>query len=163
MNFELQQIGTICTPFCDLINMPIQPKGAKDTFATIEIKPELQEGLKDLAGFSHLYLIYYFHKVKETKLCVVPFNDMTGTARGVFSTRVPVHPNKIGLSVVELVKVEDNIVTIKGIDVLDGTPLLDIKPYIENFDKAEGIVKSGWMEASPTEVENRRSDARFVH
>ena len=162
MTFELKQIGTICSPFCNLVNMPVQPKGAKDTYATIEFKKEYLEGLKDLDGFSHIYLIYYFHKIKEPKLSVIPFNDATHTPRGVFSTRTPLHPNSIGLSVVELVKVEGNIVTIKGIDVLDGTPLLDIKPYIENFDKAEGEIRSGWMKATIDEVRDRRSDDRFI-
>jgi tRNA-Thr(GGU) m(6)t(6)A37 methyltransferase TsaA len=142
--------------------MPVQPKGAKDTYATIEIKEEFCEGLKDLDGFSHIYLIYYFHKVKEHKLSVIPFNDKTDTPRGVFSTRTPMHPNSIGLSVVELVKVEKNILTIKGVDILDQTPLLDIKPYIENFDKVEGVVKSGWMQSTLDEVSAKRSDDRFV-
>ncbi len=162
MTFTFCQLGTIRSPFCDLVDMPVQPKGAKDIYATLEIKEKYQEGLKDLDGFSHLYLIYYFHKIKEHKLSVVPFNDKTHTSRGVFSTRTPVHPNSIGLSVVELVKVEKNIVTIKGVDILDGTPILDIKPYIENFDKAEGDVRSGWMKASLQEVEQKRSDERFV-
>jgi len=162
MKFEFKQIGTVNSPFCELVNMPVQPKGAKNTYATIEIKEEFCEGLKDLDGFSHVYLIYYFHKVKEPKLSVIPFNDTTHTPRGVFSTRTPMHPNSIGLSVVELVKVEDNIVTIKGVDILDKTPLLDIKPYIENFDKVEGKVKSGWMKASLEEVNNKRSDDRFI-
>jgi len=162
MNFNLKQIATINSPFCNLVNMPVQPKGAKDTYATIEFRDEFKEGLKDLDGFSHLYLIYYFHKVKEHKLSVVPFNDKSNTPRGVFATRTPMHPNSIGLSVVELVSVEDNIVTIKGIDVLDGTPLLDIKPYIENFDKVEGEVKSGWMKSSQEEVSQKKSDDRFV-
>jgi tRNA-Thr(GGU) m(6)t(6)A37 methyltransferase TsaA len=142
--------------------MPVQPKGAKDTYATIEIKEEFCEGLKDLDGFSHIYLIFYFHKVKEHKLSVIPFNDKTDTPRGVFSTRTPMHPNSIGLSVVELVKVEKNILTIKGVDMLDQTPLLDIKPYIENFDKVEGVVKSGWMQSTLDEVSAKRSDDRFV-
>ncbi len=162
MSFQLNQIATIRSPFSNLVNMPIQPKGAKDTIATIEFKDEFKEGLKDLDGFSHVYLIYYFHKVKEPKLSVVPFNDKTHTQRGVFSTRTPMHPNSLGLSVVELVKVEGNTVTIKGVDILDGTPLLDIKPYIENFDKVEGIVKSGWMKSSQEEVSNKKSDDRFV-
>ncbi len=162
MNITLTQIGIIHSPFCDLVNMPVQPKGAKETLATIAFKDEFQEGLKDLDGFSHVYLIYHFHKVSEPKLSVIPFNDLTNTPRGVFSTRTPMHPNSIGLSVVELVKVEGNIVTIKGVDVLDGTPLLDIKPYIENFDKVEGDVKSGWMQASLQEVSDRKSDDRFV-
>ena len=162
MTFTLQQIATIRSPFCNLIDMPVQPKGAKDTFATIEFKEEYKEGLEDLDGFSHVYLIYYFHKVKEPKLSVIPFNDKTHTPRGVFSTRTPMHPNSIGLSVVELIRVKDNIVTIKGVDILDGTPLLDIKPYIENFDKVEGEVKSGWMQSSQEEVIKKRSDDRFV-
>ena len=130
--------------------------------ATIEFKHEYVEGLKDLDGFSHVYLIYYFHKVKEPKLSVIPFNDKTHTPRGVFSTRTPMHPNSLGLSVVELVKVEENIVTIKGVDTSDGTPLLDIKPYIENFDKIEGDTKSGWMKSSQEEVSRKKSDDRFI-
>jgi len=162
MKFELEQIATIKSPFCNLIDMPVQPKGAKDTYATVEFDPKYKDGLKDLDGFSHVYLIYYFHKVTKPKLKVIPFNDKTHTKRGVFATRTPMHPNSIGLSVVELVKVEDNIVTIRGVDILDGTPLLDIKPYIENFDKIEGEVKSGWMTSSLKEVEKKRSDNRFV-
>ena len=162
MIFTLKQIATIRSPFCDLVNMPVQPKGARDTFATIVFDKEYEEGLKDLDGFSHVYLIYHFHKVREPKLRVVPFNDKTNTPRGVFSTRTPMHPNGLGLSVVELVNVEENIVTIKGIDILDGTPLLDIKPYIENFDKVEGASRSGWMKASLDEVSRKKSDDRFV-
>jgi len=162
MNFTLKQIATIHSPFCDLINMPVQPKGAKEVYATIEFEKEYQDGLKDLDGFSHVYLIYHFHKVKEPKLSVIPFNDKTNTPRGVFSTRTPMHPNGLGLSVVELVSVEDNIVTIKGVDILDGTPLLDIKPYIENFDKVEQEARSGWMKASLDEVSKKKSDDRFV-
>ncbi len=162
MTFELKQIATIYSPFSKLEGMPVQPKGAKDTFATIEFKEEYAEGLKDLDGFSHVYLIYYFHKVKEPKLSVVPFNDKTHTPRGVFSTRTPMHPNSMGLSVVELVKVENNIVTIKGVDILDGTPLLDIKPYIENFDKVETTVSSGWMTSTQEEVAKKKSDNRFI-
>ena len=162
MTIKMTQIATIKSPFCNLVNMPVQPCGAKDTYATIEFKKEYQKGLKDLDGFSHAYLIYYFHKVKQPKLKVVPFNDKTNTPRGVFSTRTPLHPNQIGLSVVEIVNIKDNIVTIKGIDILDGTPLLDIKPYIPNFDKVLGEVKSGWMKASFEEVSNKKSDERFI-
>ena len=162
MNINLNQIATIQSPFCSLENMPIQPRGAKNTYATIEFKKEYQEGLKDLDGFSHLYLIYYFHKVPNHKLLVVPFNDETNTPRGVFSTRTPLHPNQIGLSVVELVSIKENIVTIKGIDILDGTPLLDIKPYIENFDKIDDVTQSGWMQATAEEIEQKRSDTRFI-
>ena len=159
---QMMPIAIIKSPYCDLKDMPVQPKGAKDVYATIEFKSEFVDGLKDLDGFSHVYLIYYFHKIKEHKLRVIPFNDKTNTQRGVFSTRTPMHPNSIGLSVVELISVKENIVTIKGIDILNGTPLLDIKPYIENFDKVEGEVKSGWMKSSLNEVSFMRSDERFI-
>ena len=162
MNINFQQIATIKSPFLQLENMPVQPRGAKDTIATIEFKKEFQEGLKDLDGFSHVYLIYYFHKIKEHKLTVVPFNDLNHTPRGVFSTRTPAHPNSIGLSIVELVSVKENIVTIKGVDILNNTPLLDIKPYIENFDKVECSTKSGWMKSTSNEVMKKRSDGRFI-
>ena len=142
--------------------MPIQPKGAGDTYATIEFFPEYQEGLKDLDGFSHLYLLYYFHLVKQHQLHVVPFNDKTHSERGIFSTRSPVRPNKIGLSVVELVSVINGIVTVKGIDVIDGTPLLDIKPHIPNFDQIDPPIRSGWMTSTKEEVINKRSDNRFI-
>jgi len=162
MNIELHPIATFHSPYCDLEGMPVQPCGAQNVCATIEVKEEYVEGLKDLDGFSHLYLIYYFHKVKEPKLSVIPFNDKTKTARGVFSTRTPMHPNSLGLSLVELVKVEGNIITIKGVDIVDGTPIIDIKPYIEHFDRVCGEVKSGWMLSNADEVECMRADERFV-
>lgn len=163
MEITLTSIGTINTPFKELENMPIQPYGAKDTKAKIILNEEYKEGLKDLDEFSHVYLIYYFHKIKEHKLSVIPFNDKTNTKRGVFSTRTPVHPNKIGISKVRVESVKDNILTVQGIDILDGTPLLDIKPYIENFDLVYGDVKFGWMKASKEEIENKKSDNRFVN
>jgi len=159
---QFEAIATIRTPFLDLVNMPIQPKGATKTSATIIFKKEYQKGLKDLDGFSHVYLIYYFHKIKEPKLSVIPFNDKNNIPRGVFATRTPMHPNSLGLSVVKVVSVKDNIVTIQGVDILDGTPLIDIKPYIENFDKVEGEIKSGWMQSSKDEISKKRSDDRFI-
>jgi len=159
---ELQPIATIKSPYCELKNMPVQPCGAQNSYATIEFLEEYEEGLKDLDDFSHIYLIYHFHKVKEPQLSVVPFNDKTKTPRGVFSTRTPMHPNSLGMSLVELVSVEKNCVTIKGVDIVDGTPLLDIKPYIPQFDRAEGEIKTGWMQSTEDEVEDMRSDERFV-
>ena len=157
MNFT--PIGTIRTPFTDLKNMPIQPKGAREVEGQVVVKPEFAEGLKDLDGFSHLYLIYVFHKAPRTSLTVVPFMDTE--PRGIFSTRSPLRPNHIGLSIVELVEVRDNVVRIKGADVLDDTPLLDIKPYIEPFEYVLES-RSGWMKAGRKEVEDKRSDGRFV-
>jgi len=162
LKIEIEAVATIKSPFTNLVNMPVQPKGAKNIMATLIFKDKYEAGLKDLEGFSHIYLIYYFHKVKEAQLSVVPFNDKTNTSRGVFSTRTPKHPNGLGLSVVELIKVEGNRVTICGVDILDGTPIIDIKPYIENFDKVEGKVRSGWMKSSKEEVSQKRSDSRFI-
>jgi len=162
MKCTLESIATIRSPFCDLKNMPVQPCGAQESYATIEFKEEYVAGLKDLDGFSHVYLIYYFHKINEPKLEVIPFNDKTNTPRGVFSTRTPMHPNSIGLSLVQLISVEGNVVTIKGVDILDGTPLLDIKPYIEHFDQIIGKVENGWMRSSSDDVQKMRSDERFI-
>ena len=154
----VEPIGVIRTPFTSLEDMPIQPGGGKDVLGELLIEPQYCEGLVDLDGFSHLYLIYLFHRAADTKMRVVPFLD--DRPRGVFATRAPVRPNHIGLSVVELVEVSDCRVTIRNIDVLDGTPLLDIKPYIAQFD---GVAesRSGWMEAQKEEVEAKRSDNRF--
>jgi tRNA (adenine37-N6)-methyltransferase len=155
----MKPIGIIHTPFKDIASMPIQPKGAKDIIGEIHINEEYIQGLKDLEGFSHIYLIYHLHKVQKTNLMVVPFMD--SVERGVFSTRSPQRPNHIGLSITRIEKIENGIITIKGIDVLDGTPLLDIKPYIKNFDAVEEVNSSGWMKANNEEVENKRSDNRF--
>lgn len=154
----MQQIGIINTPFTTIADAPIQPKGAKDIEGTIRINPEWQEGLQDLEGFSHLYLIYLFHKATRVSMKVTPFMD--SVQRGVFATRSPLRPNHIGISIVRLVSIADNIITIKDIDTLDNTPLLDIKPYIPAFDAVENGT-SGWMTASPDQVAAARSDDRF--
>ncbi|MBF0102317.1 MAG: tRNA (N6-threonylcarbamoyladenosine(37)-N6)-methyltransferase TrmO [Desulfobacterales bacterium] len=148
----------IHSPFTDIENMPIQPKGAENIEGTVHINELYVEGLNDLNGFSHIYLIYLFHKAKRTCLTVTPFMDTH--ERGVFATRSPLRPNHIGLSIVQLVKIEGAILTIKGVDVLDETPLLDIKPYIEHFD---GVINSvsGWMTAAIGDITKKRSDNRF--
>ncbi len=156
---EISPIGVIRTPYKELTDMPIQPKGAKEVTGRLELNPELAEGLQDLDGFSHVYLIYQFHKAERTNLKVVPFMDTV--KRGVYSTRSPLRPNHIGISIVELTGVENNIVHLKGVDVLDNTPLLDIKPYIDAFDYVENS-RSGWMTKSREEVAGKRSDDRFV-
>ena len=156
---ELKAIGTIHSPFTELQDMPIQPKGATQVAGMAVLEPHYAEGLADLEGFSHVYLIYQFHKASQEKLKVVPFMDRV--ERGIFSTRSPVRPNHIGLSIVEITGVEGNVVHLRGIDVLDGTPLLDIKPYIEAFDYVEQS-RSGWMQGSRDEVAQRRADDRFL-
>jgi tRNA-Thr(GGU) m(6)t(6)A37 methyltransferase TsaA len=155
----IQAIGTIHTPFDTLEDMPIQPKGAEEVIGTIELEEQYSAGLADLDGFSHIYLLYRFHMAKRTALTVTPFMDTS--PRGVFSTRSPLRPNHIGISIVRLIGVEKNIITVQGIDVLNGSPLLDIKPYIAAFDSVQQS-RSGWMKGSEEEVARKRSDQRFA-
>lgn len=156
--FELEPIGYAKTPFEKIEDMPIQPKGAAGIKGSVIIDSRLIPGLKDLEGFSHVYLIYHFHKAAKTSLSVTPFMDTV--ERGVFSTRSPLRPNHIGLSIVELGQIEGNVIHINGIDLLNDTPILDIKPYIQQFDRIENSC-SGWMQASEQDVAVKRSDARF--
>lgn len=156
--FTYQSIGTIHSPHENIKGMPIQPASARGISGTVEVDPRFQPGLKDLTGFSHLILMYHFHRVDEVRLHVVPFLD--NQKRGVFSTRAPMRPNPIGLSVVRLVRVERNVLHVKDIDVLDGTPLLDIKPYVPEFDGAEEV-NIGWIEGAKEEIDKKRSDDRF--
>ena len=152
-------IGVIRTPFKSLDDMPIQPTGAKDVLGEILIHDEYVEGLQDLDGFSHIHLLYHFHMNSEYAMKVTPFMDTV--PRGLFSTRAPRRPNMIGLSVVRLESVEGNILHIRGIDVLDGTPLLDIKPYVSKFDAAPAD-RFGWLDENADKAETLRSDKRFA-
>jgi tRNA-Thr(GGU) m(6)t(6)A37 methyltransferase TsaA len=136
---------------------PIQPPGAKNVKGSIEVFPEFCEGLLDLDGFSHIILLYHFHKVKESKLTVKPYMDKS--SRGVFSTRIPGRPNPIGLSIVKLLEIKDCTVSIEEVDILDGTPLLDIKPYVPEFDQREAT-RIGWLSDKAKNVLNKRSDGR---
>jgi tRNA-Thr(GGU) m(6)t(6)A37 methyltransferase TsaA len=158
-DFSLQYIGTVHSPHKTLQDMPIQPKGASALQGSIEVFEHFAEGLRDLEGFSHLYLLYHFHMAKRTEMAVIPFMDTV--PRGVFATRSPLRPNHIGISIVELIEVKRNILTIRGVDVLDETPLIDIKPYIAAFDEVQGS-RSGWMQATQQEVSDKRSDCRFA-
>jgi len=138
--------------------MPIQPAGADGVRGTVEVFEEFCDGLKDLDGFSHVILLYHFHRSRGFKLHVVPFMD--SQPRGLFSTRAPKRPNPLGLSVVRLCGVEGNVLRVENVDVLDGTPLLDIKPYVPEFD-AQEEVRAGWLELVRRTVSNRRADDRF--
>jgi tRNA-Thr(GGU) m(6)t(6)A37 methyltransferase TsaA len=155
----MERIGTIYSPFKTLENMPIQPKGASEIIGSVVVDQKYQEGLDDLDGFSHIYLIYHFHRAQRVELKVIPFMD--SVYRGVFSTRSPLRPNHIGLSIVELVKMDGRKLTVRGVDILDETPLLDIKPYIGAFDLVAQS-RSGWLTAGSDEVAAKRSDSRFV-
>ena len=139
--------------------MPIQPSGAKGVQGRVEVFPEYLEGLKDIDGFSHIILIYHFHLAKKAALSVVPFMDKH--AHGVFATRAPARPNPIGFSVVELEKVEGNLLMVKDIDIVDGTPLLDIKPCVPQFDFSK-VTKTGWLENTVHKLPETHDDGRFV-
>ena len=139
---RIKPIGIIHSPFQSGEETPIQPSRSRAT-GQVEVFKEYQEGLEDIEGFSHIILIYWFHKSKGYSLKVKPFLD--DTLRGVFATRAPSRPNQIGLSVVRLLERKENILYVKGIDVLDGTPLLDIKPHVPDFELGE-MVKIGWLE-----------------
>ena len=155
---EMKPIGVIHTPFTKPEGMPIQPAGAAGVKGTVEVFKEYRAGLKDLDGFSHVFLLYHFHRVKGFKLQVVPFMD--SQSRGLFATRAPRRPNPIGLSVVQLDKIEDGVLHVQNVDILDGTPLLDIKPYVPEFDKQVDI-RTGWLEQARKTVSERQSDDRF--
>lgn len=157
-----EPIGTIHSPFKDLEGMPIQPIGAKGIKGEIHLKEKFIEGLKDLEGFSHIILIYHLHLSYGYNMHVKPFLD--NTERGVFATRAPKRPSPIGMSVVCLEKVEGSKIFISNVDIVDGTPLLDIKPYIPHFDKCKGEeVQIGWFEDKHEEAHHKKSDDRFKY
>jgi len=154
----LQPIGLIHTPFKNREGMPIQPSGGRGVRGHIDLYTEYQDGLKDLSGFSHIILVYYFHQSHEYALCVKPFLDHE--LRGVFATRAPKRPNPIGLSVVCLERIEKTRLYINNIDILDGTPLLDIKPYVPEFDSAENV-RIGWLSKHVDQASAKSSDNSF--
>jgi len=159
MTIEFTPIGTIHTPHKTLANMPIQPTAAKGVQGWIELDLDYTDGLKDLDGFSHIILLFHLHKSQGYNLLVIPYLDKA--QRGLFSTRAPKRPNPIGLSVVKLISIEGNRLNIENIDVLDGTPLLDIKPYVPVFDE-QTEARFGWLEKARDEVPTKRSDNRFT-
>ena len=159
MKIDFAPIGVIHSPFSEPEGMPIQPPGAAGIQGTVEVFEDFRKGLKDLDGFSHIILLYFFHRSQGFRLRIVPFMDRE--PRGLFATRAPKRPNPIGLSVVQLDRIEDGVLHIQNVDILDGTPLLDIKPYVPEFD-AQGKVRTGWLEKAKKTVSSRKSDARFT-
>lgn len=155
---NLDPIGIIYSPYKSISDMPIQPQGASEVAGQVIVNEKYINGLQDLDGFSHIYLLYSFHKATRIEMLVTPFLDEK--TRGVFATRSPLRPNHIGISIVKLAKVQGNKVFVMGIDILDRTPLLDIKPYIDKFDAIKGSV-SGWLQANDEEIRKKRSDERF--
>jgi tRNA-Thr(GGU) m(6)t(6)A37 methyltransferase TsaA len=157
---KYKPIGVIRSPFKELKGLPIQPVGASGVKGEIHIEEEYTEGLTDLDEFSHIILIYHLHLSKGYSLIIEPFLD--DQKHGVFATRAPKRPNPIGLSVVRLDKVENNVIHISNADILDGTPLLDIKPYIPQIERTEDEkVSMGWFEKHQHKAEDMKSDDRF--
>ncbi len=155
---DIYPIGIIHSPHKSIKDIPIQPKGASEFAGYAIVDEKYIDGLQDLDGFSHIYLLYSFHMATRIEMQVTPFMD--NQPKGVFATRSPLRPNHIGISIVNLIRVVGCKVFIKGIDILDGTPLLDIKPYVEKFDVVQDSV-SGWLHASDEEIIKKRSDERF--
>jgi len=131
MEIRLAAIGIIHTDHTTKEEAPIQGAFNPDAVGTVELFPEFAEGLKDIELFSHIYLFYHFDRAEPGELIRQPFLD--DTPHGIFATRHPCRPNGIGITVVRLTERSGNMLTVKGIDVLDGTPLLDIKPYVPRF------------------------------
>lgn len=156
---SFRYIGTIHSPYTTVAEMPIQPSGALGIAGRVEVFSGFAEGLKDLSGFSHIYLVYHFHAATTMQLSVVPFLD--SQEHGVFATRAPSRPNPLGLSVVRLREVRGNILLVENLDVLDGTPLLDIKPYIPAFDHWD-VESTGWLSQKGLMAKAMQSDERFT-
>lgn len=156
---SLCPIGVIHTPFTDIKNMPIQPLAAASTEGKIELLPEYVAGLKDIEGFSHITLIYHFHKIQGFELQVVPFMD--NEEHGIFATKSPKRPNALGISTVKLLRIEGHVIYVEQVDMLDGTPLLDIKPFFPRYDNRQ-TDKIGWLEKNKNmPVDKLKADERF--
>jgi len=154
-----EPIGIVHSPFKEPKGTPIQSVGAEGIDGTVEIFQKYVEGLKDLEGFSHIILIYHFHLSKGFSLKVKAYLDIE--EHGVFATRAPSRPNSIGMSIVRLIKIEENILHVQDIDIVDGTPLLDIKPYVPEFDLRR-VEKIGWLEKNVHKLPTTRDDGRFI-
>ena len=155
---KYRPIGVIRSPFKEPEGTPIQPAGATGVAGIVEVFPEYVEGLKDIDGFSHIILLYHFHLSKGASLRVKPFMD--NCEHGIFAIRGPSRPNPIGLSVVRLVRVEAGILHVQDVDIVDGTPLLDIKPYVPQFDIRK-VERIGWLAQKVHKVSRSRDDGRF--
>jgi len=157
MNYiRLRPIGVVHTPFKEPKGTPIQPAMADGARGTVTVFEEFQDGLKDLEGFDRIWLVYWFHLAPKARLVVTAFLD--DQEHGVFATRAPARPNPIGISSVRLLRVDGNILTVADVDIVDGAPLLDIKPYAPAHDCYQ-VQRSGWLDKAPKS--HRVADERF--
>jgi len=154
--FQVRPIGIIHSPFTEAVGTPIQSAFAEDAEGWVEVFDEYVEGLKDLAGFDRIWLLYWFDRNTNTRLRVRPF--LEEFEHGVFAVRAPCRPNPIGMSPVRLIEVKGNVLKIGGVDILDGTPLLDIKPYAPRFDHFQ-VQRSGWLDRAGQD--RTQADDRF--
>jgi len=159
LSIHYKPIGIIHSPFKEIKGTPIQPAGSGGIEGSVEVFPEYTQGLKDLEGFSHIILLYHFHLSGKPVLTVTPYMD--SQERGVFATRSPRRPNPIGISVVRLVRIEGSIIHIQDVDIVDGTPLLDIKPYVPEFD-VRTVQSIGWLENNIHKLSASKDDGRFA-
>jgi tRNA-Thr(GGU) m(6)t(6)A37 methyltransferase TsaA len=153
---QLEPIGVIETPFHAAAGTPIQPSRASGARGVVRIDERFREGLRDLEGFERIWLVYWFHEAPGPRLRVTPFLD--SREHGVFATRAPSRPNPIGFSAVRLIGIHEGVLEVADVDVIDGTPLVDVKPYVPEFDCYPGS-KSGWLEESASQ--RRTADGRF--
>ncbi len=157
---KMESIGVIKTPFNKIEGMPIQPTGANGFDGEIILKEKFTDGLKDLEGFSHINILYLLHKVEGYNLEVKPFLD--NNTHGIFATRSPKRPNRIGSSIVKLNGIDGNVIHISNVDILNGTPLLDIKPHVPQlYEDTITDLKIGWFEKNHQNAKSTKSDNRF--
>lgn len=143
---EFEAIGVIHSSFTQATGTPIQPSRAAGSTGRVVLDPRWKEGLKDLEGFERIWLIYHFDRAAGPMMRVVPYRDVV--EHGIFATRVPARPNAIGMSCVRLTSIEDNVLHLADVDILDGTPLLDIKPYVPQYDNYP-VSRCGWIDQVP--------------
>ena len=159
MNINYSPIGYVHSPIKTVEGSPIQSVGADNITGFIELDHSLIDGLKDLEGFSHIIVLYHFHESKDPQLLCKPF--LEDKEHGIFAIRGPNRPNAIGFSIVSNIRIEENIIHIGNVDMLDGTPVLDIKPYVHEFDSLTNT-RSGWLEKNAKRSKTIRSDDRFL-
>lgn len=155
---QLTPIGVIHSPFTQAAGTPVQPFCAGDAEGWIEVFDAYAEALRDLDGFERVWLLFWCHRASDLKLKVIPYRDTV--ARGLFATRAPARPNPIGMSTVRLLRVDGNRVHVAELDILDGTPLLDIKPYVSQYDSYPGQ-RCGWLEGDQAKTDVTAADGRF--
>lgn len=153
-------IGVVRSPWQEAAGTPLQPSAAHPSAGQVILAPELAPALVDLAGFSHIILLYHFHRAAPPSLLVTPYLD--SSPRGVFATRAPSRPNPIGLSVLRLVAVVGTTLEVEGVDILDGTPVLDLKPFVPAFDVPAGEVRIGWLTGRIEAAAHTTADRRFA-